>query len=138
MKKSTCTTLCRFIYAVTTLMALALMPPAQAESLLWDAISSNDIGKAKTLIALGADVNQKNRYGNPIIHHAVSGGNAELVELLISKGADVNAKGQFDRVALHYANKRGMAAILLAHGAIVDAPTNYGETPLHWAAQGEQ
>lgn len=117
-------------------MALALMPPAQAESFLWDAISSNNIGKAKTLIALGADVNQKNRYGNPIIHHAVSGGNAELVELLISKGAVVNAKGQFDRVALHYANKKGMAAILLTHGAIVDAPTNYGETPLHWAAQG--
>ncbi len=117
-------------------MALALIPRAQAESFLWNAISSNDIGKAKTLIALGADVNQKNRYGNPLIHHAVSGGNPELVELLISKGADVNAKGQFDRVALHYANKKGMAKILLSHGATVDAPTNYGETPLHWAASG--
>ena len=55
----------------------------------------------------------------------------------ISKGADVNLKGQFDRVALHYANKKGMAKILLGHGALVDAPTNYGETPLHWAANGE-
>lgn len=27
-----------------------------------------------------------------------------------------------------------MAKVLLNHGAIVDAPTNYGETPLHWAA----
>jgi len=126
----------QFFYALIGVVAFALIPSAQAESSLWDAISSNDVGKAKTLTALGADVNQKNRYGNPIIHHAVSIGNAELVELLISKGADVNAKGEFDRVALHYANKKGMAKILLAHGATVEPPTNYGETPLHWAAHG--
>ena len=136
MKRATRAILGQLIYALTGLMALALIPSAQAESFLWDAISSNDIGKAKTLIAFGADVNQRNRYGNPIIHHAVSGGNSELVELLISKDADVNAKGQFDSVALHYANMKGMAKILLAHGATVDAPTNYGETPLHWAAEG--
>jgi ankyrin repeat protein len=136
MKRSSRAIVRQFLYVLTGLVALALIPSAQAESFLWDAISSNDIGKAKTLIALGADVNQKNRYGNPIIHHAVSTGNAELVKLLISKGADVNAKGQFDRVALHYANKKGMAEILLAHGATVDAPTNYGETPMHWAAEG--
>lgn len=117
-------------------MTLALIAPAQAESFLWDAVTNNDLGKAKTLIAFGAGVNQKNSYGNPILHHAVSVGNAEMVELLISKGADVNLKGQFDRVPLHYANKKGMAKILLAHGAVVDAPTNYGETPLHWAAHG--
>lgn len=117
-------------------VVLALTSSAQAESFLWDSVSNNDIGRAKTLIARGADVNQKNSYGNPIILHAVSIGNAELVELLISKGADVNAKGQFDRVALHFANKKGMAKILLAHGATVEPPTNFGETPLHWAAHG--
>jgi ankyrin repeat protein len=136
MKNTTRTILGQSIHVLSGLLLLALMPSAQAESVLWDAISSNDIGKAKTLVALGADVNQENSYGNPIIHHAVSGGNPELVELLISKGANVNGKGQFDRVALHYANKKGVAKILLAHGATVDAPTNYGETPLHWAASG--
>lgn len=136
MKNTTRTILGQLLYVLTGLLLLLLMPSAQAESFLWDAISSNDIGKAKTLVALWSDVNQKNSYGNPIIHHAVSGGNPEIVELLISKGADVNAKGQFDRVALHYANKKGIAKILLAHGATVDAPTNYGETPLHWAASG--
>jgi len=136
MKNPTSTSLGRLIYILTALMTLALIPPAQAESFLWDAVTNNDLGKAKTLITFGAGVNQKNSYGNPILHHAVSVGNAEMVELLISKGADVNLKGQFDRLALHYANKKGIAKILLAHGAIVDAPTNYGETPLHWAAQG--
>jgi cytohesin len=112
------------IYVLSVLLGSALIPSAHAESALWDAISSNDIGKAKALIAAGAGVNQKNAYGNPIIHEAVSSGNRELVELLIAKGANVNAKGQFDRVALHYANKKGMAKILLAHGATVDAQTN--------------
>uniref|UniRef100_Q47A32 Ankyrin n=1 Tax=Dechloromonas aromatica (strain RCB) TaxID=159087 RepID=Q47A32_DECAR len=126
----------RSIYILSTLLVIALLSPAKAESFLWDAVSKNDVDKAKTLISFGANVNQKNAYGNPIIHHAVAEGNLEIVELLISKGADVNAKGQFDRVALHYANKKGMAKTLLAHRAIVDTPTNYGETPLHWAASG--
>jgi cytohesin len=136
MKKPSRAILRQLFCALTGLLALAIMPTALAQSLLAAAISSDNIGAAKTLIALGADVNQKGPYGMPIIQHAVSVGNAEMVELLIAKGADVNAKGQFDRVALHYANKKGMAKILLAHGATVDAPTNYGETPLHWAAQG--
>jgi len=122
--------------ALAVLIAMGFTLHAIAGNILWDAISRNDMGKAKILITIGADVNQKNSIGNPILHHAVSSGNPELVEVLISKGADVNAKGQFDRVALHYANKKGMAKILLAHGATVDAPTNYGETPLHWAAEG--
>lgn len=136
MKNPTETSISWLKYALIALMTLALIAPAQAESFLWDAVTNNDLGKTKTLIAFGAGVNQKNSYGNPILHHAVSVGNAEMVELLLSKGAEINLKGQFDRVALHYANKKGMAKILLAHGAIADAPTNYGETPLHWAAQG--
>lgn len=124
------------VSALAVLVAMGFTLHAIAGNILWDAISRNDMGNAKILITIGADVNQKNSLGNPLLHHAVSSGNPELVELLVSKGADVNAKGQFDRVALHYANKKGVAAILLAHGAIVDAPTNYGETPLHWAAQG--
>lgn len=137
MKKTTLTFLGQLIYVTTALMALALIPShALADSFLWNAISSNDIGRAKTLIALGANVNQKNSIGYPILHHAVSQGNPELVELLISKGADVNAKDRFDRVALHFAFKKGMAKILVAHGAIVDAPDDHGETPLHHAAKG--
>jgi ankyrin repeat protein len=114
MNKPTRTIPGQLIYFLTGLLLSTLLPAAPAESRLWEAISNNDIEKAKALIDRGADVKQKNAYGNPILHEAVSGGNPELVELLIAKGADVNAKGQFDRVALHYANKKGMAEILLA------------------------
>ena len=128
------TVLTRQIIAFGILVVLASQFNARASGPLWEAITYNNAERAKALVNLGADVNQKNGYGNPIIHHAVGEGNAEIVELLIKKGADVNTKGQFDRVALHYANKKGIAKILLANGATVDAPTNYGETPLHWAA----
>lgn len=136
MKSPTGISLGWLVRVLSTLIALVLASHVQAESFLWEAVTNSDLGKAKTLITFGAGVNQKNSYGNPILHHAVSVGNAEMVELLLSKGADVNLKGQFDRVALHYANKKGIAKILLAHGAIPDAPTNYGETPLHWASHG--
>lgn len=95
----------RLITTLGVLAALAFALRAGAENFLWDAVTHNDIGKAKILIILGADVNSKNRFGSSILHQAVSGGNAKLVELLISKGADVNAKGQFGRTPLHFAGK---------------------------------
>lgn len=108
----------------------------QSESPLWDAVTNGDIQRAKALIAAGADVNYKNRYGASVLHQAVSRGHAELVELLLAKGANVNAKARFDVMPLHLAGKDGIAEILLAHGAEVDAQTDKGETALHWAAGG--
>lgn len=88
------------IGATTLLIALTATPLVWAESALWDAITMGKYEQADKLIRFGlfVNVNQKNAYGNPLIHHAVSAGTPELVELLISKGADVNAKGQFDRL----------------------------------------
>ena len=44
------------------------------------------------LIAKGADVNTKNKYGVTPLHFAAGYGRKETVELLITKGADVSAK----------------------------------------------
>ena len=41
------------------------------------------------LIAKGADVNTKNKYGVTPLHFAARYGRKETVELLIAKGADV-------------------------------------------------
>jgi ankyrin repeat protein len=116
------------------ILACVVAPDARAESPLWEAITYSDVGKAKTLIALGANVNYKNSYGYSVLHHAVYSGNAELVELLIAKGAEVNAKAQFDRTPLHSADRKATAEILLAQGQ-VDAQTNPRDL-LHLAAGG--
>jgi len=108
---------------------------AHAGSRLWNEISLGHLAQARQLIESGADVNERNDLGAPILLHAVFDGDAELVKLMLSKGADVNAMGLHRTTALHLANKKGMAAVLLAYGAKVDAATDNGETPLHWAAK---
>ena len=47
------------------------------------------------LIANGADVNAKNKFGWTPLHHAAEYDHKELAELLIAKGADVNALDDF-------------------------------------------
>ena len=52
------------------------------------------------------------------------------------EGFDVRAGDAVGRTALHYASGYGnsmMAAALIKHGAVVDAPDRFGVTPLHWA-----
>lgn len=117
------------------LITICIAPTVYAECLLLDAVTNNNIGKAKTLSTF-ADVNCKNQYGAPLLLIASSTGEKEMVELLLSKGADANAKDIHDRTALHYARNKDIAEVLLSHGAIVNAQTDKGETPLWWFAGG--
>ena len=61
-----------------------------------------------------------------------------LVEALLLRGADVDASSADDgRTALHWACARGRlmaAALLIQHGASVDAVDKAGRTPMHGAA----
>jgi ankyrin repeat protein len=50
------------------------------------------IDVAELLLAKGADVNTKDKYGSTPLHHAVSKGYKDLAKLLIASGADVNAR----------------------------------------------
>lgn len=56
---------------------------------------------AKYLIAKGADVNHKNKYGWTPLHYAVTFYRKEIAELLLSHQADINAKNQDGDTALH-------------------------------------
>jgi len=89
------------------------------------------------LIAKGADVNAKNKYGSTPLHRAASGGHKEITEILIAKGADVNAKNHRGMTPLQFAAMKGhkeIAELLIAKGADVNAKENHGRTPLHGAA----
>jgi ankyrin repeat protein len=82
-------------------------------------------------LAVGADVNAKNRYGSTPLHRAAYAGHKEIAELLIAKGADVNAG---DKVTpLHYAAQGGekeMVELLIVDGADVNKKDDDGKTPL--------
>src|ERR1035438_9251742 len=58
-----------------------------------DAASAGDLKKVKALLAIGANVNEKNGNGWTPLHAAAHSGNAEMAALLLSNKAAVNATG---------------------------------------------
>src|SRR5262249_26207869 len=91
----------------------------------------------KTLLAAGAKVNAKaTDGGETALINAVSNKHAEIAELLLKAGADVSIKNHYNFNALNIvvaANDEQLAALLLDHGANVEAETST-LTPLMFAA----
>ena len=74
---------------------------------------------AELLIAAGADVNAKNKYGTTPLHKAAFYGHKEIAELLIANGVDVNAKKNNGRTPLDRAiwiNETEIADLIRKHG----------------------
>jgi len=87
----------------------------------------------KLLIAEGADVNAKDKYGMTPLHLAET---KEAAELLIANGADVNARTGDGQTPLLFAVMSGSketVEILIAKGADVNAMDGAGVTPLDMA-----
>ena len=84
---------------VTACLIVALLPVvliAQTDGdRLIEAVQIGDIDLARELLAKGADVNVKTRYGATPLFFACDKGNVELTKLLLEKGADVNVVDTF-------------------------------------------
>src|SRR6516165_10602386 len=70
------------------------------------------------------------------LHSAAERGLPGVARALIRRGANVHARRP-DRedTPLHFAANADVAAVLIEHGAEVEALDWSGRTPLHWAAQ---
>jgi ankyrin repeat protein len=91
---------------------------------------------AELLIAKGADVNARDDWGSSPLLKAVPGCGTSGVQLLIDAGADVKAKNDLDRTPLHEASlDGGVAELLIAHDADIEARDYQGDTPLLYAAR---
>jgi ankyrin repeat protein len=80
-------------------------------------------------LAVGTDVNAKNRYGATPLNYATSSGHKKIAKMLIAKGADVNAKNEDGGIPLHHAAFNGhkeIAELLIAKGADVNAKDGIG------------
>jgi ankyrin repeat protein len=88
---------------LTTIAAVVLVGCGEAQSPepttakapdinIHKAAQAGNIEAVKQHLAVGTDLNAKDKYGRTILHAAAVGGSKEVVELLIAKGADVNAK----------------------------------------------
>ncbi|EAX92377.1 ankyrin repeat protein, putative [Trichomonas vaginalis G3] len=88
-------------------------------------------------LSLGANINEKDKYGNTALHIAAWNNSKETTEVLISHGANVNEKGQNGKTPLHnasYKNSKEIAELLISFGANVNEKDEYGNTALHIAA----
>ncbi|MFN7098048.1 MAG: ankyrin repeat domain-containing protein, partial [Gammaproteobacteria bacterium] len=92
----------------------------------------------KLLLDKGADVKEKNSYGETILYLVAGNDHLEMVNLLLTKGADVNEKNEYGSTALHGAAAKGQLEIvklLLEKGADVKEKDDKGNTALHFAAR---
>ena len=101
------------------------------------------VAMLETLAAAGADLRVR-LHGRTLLHLAASEGDLEVATWLLKRGADIHAVNDCDagceergQTPLHDAQHfRGddMSELLLARGALVDALSANGRSPLHVAA----
>ena len=94
---------------------------------------------AGVLLAYGAAIDGAEGRESPLIASA-SLGAEKVSKVLIDAGAQLEATSIFGSRALHWAAWMGLSStvkLLVAHGASIEARcTEFGATPLFWAAHG--
>ena len=102
-------------------------------------------GRAKLLVAGGAEIDARNQLGKTPLFHAVEQYHEEMVKLLIDMGTDPNIKDESGWTPLHVAvigvtfstkgQRIAIAEKLIAAGADVNVTDNAGLTPLDYATE---
>ena len=89
----------------------------------------------------GADLDARGQFRTNPLHAAAHYGNLEVARVLIEYDPTaIHARDSNESTPLHWAVRRPyfeggpVARLLLAHRADINAQTNIGRTPLHWAS----
>jgi len=102
------------------------------DSEFFEAVVVNlDFEKAKTFLAKGADINNRDESGNTVLHYVVANGEVEFVAELLKAGADADAENKDRDTPLHYAtliNCERKVETLLSGGSRIDAKNKDGYT----------
>lgn len=127
-----------FLMLLVLCFATTTSAPSTASDLT-EALKLRDVAKVRSLLAAGADVNEKVRRDYPI-NIAATYGPAEMVTVLLEAGANLEQPGLDGLQPLHNAvllGHKDIVALLIQKGAIVDAKDKLGRTPLiNFAARG--
>ncbi len=109
-----------------------------SEKELFRAVKSGDGDKVRELVRANPElVHIRDREASTPLHWAAWKGHAAIVEILLDAGADIQAHNEnthWGTTPLHAAahgNQRDAIKVLLARGALVNAPKAHGSgTPL--------
>jgi len=107
-------------------------PQAKTTYPLQAAARAGDIEKVKSLLAAGANVNEKGPGDRTALHAACENGHTEVARLLVDRGAEVNATTDGVTPLIFAAAKgdKKTVELLLSKGAHVNAKSRLGRTPL--------
>jgi len=130
----------RVLFLVLLMLCFATKTsvPSTASDLT-DALKLRDVAKVRSLLAAGADANEKVRGDYPL-NIAATIGPAEMVTILLEAGAGLEQPGRDGLHPLHNAvifGGKDIVALLIQKGAKVDAKEKRGRTALlSFAATG--
>jgi ankyrin repeat protein len=108
---------------------------------LYKAIIQDNVTEVNELLALGANIYIRNKYGDTPLNIALANGHLEIVKLLLEKGAYVNLKDKDGNTPLHVASINGqvqMVKLLIEKGADVNVKCTDNMAPLHIAISSVQ
>lgn len=91
---------------------------------------------AEMLVAAGAPVKARNKYGFTPLHIAAYYGYVQVADYLLSKGAELESRtdaGWTPLMEAVFCKKKTMVDFLISKGAHVNARTRYGSSPLEIA-----
>ena len=146
MRKSRAKDYIAKLLLITVLASSTCAPFAHSEQdrlgQLYNAITYEDVPKAKAALAAGVDWANDGRTDHQYstLHFAAghtSSNGVEILRLLLASKADVNAKAEYRQTPLHLAAQSSNAValkLLIDHGADVNAQRRDRKTPLHLAA----
>lgn len=86
---------------------------------LLKASEKGKLGVVKLLLAIGANVNAREKSGATPLHLASANGHKAIVRILITEGANVNARDIYGNTSLHLAaanSHEGMVEVLRKNG----------------------
>lgn len=113
----------------------SLEKPAPGE--LTKAVENGQIELVRQYLDRGADVDERNQYGNTPLFKAAHKGYVDIVRLLLERGAGVNLRNEHvGATPLMWAAGRGqlrVVEILLAAGAEIDVVSKTGHTASTYA-----
>ncbi|HEX8492295.1 MAG TPA: ankyrin repeat domain-containing protein [Pyrinomonadaceae bacterium] len=120
--------------ASSTTVTVGMVAISEPEHPLVKAVYNNDLAAVRELIAMGADVNVRDKDIDvtPLMQ-AVDSGNHEIVRMLLDAGADVDARNSNGLTALMMVDKDATVEIvwtLISSGAKVNRRNEQGFSPL--------
>ena len=110
---------------------------ASGMTALTQCVLDGNLQSVKALIALGANVNTKDRRGNTALHHAASEGYIDIVKYLLNCNADARALNRQRLMPLEMADGKEIKKILSRHSKISRPVSTASDSSNQPASRGE-